>query len=341
VTEHERNIFMRAALQLLDKGECKAPPAAPTGSGSMGRTPTTSTEPSHKSILKSGLLKKASGSKLSNGGWKTKYVEIRHGDFIYEDDVSGSWGEMGKKKTIPLIADRCRCRQVKAKSDPTVFELTEYGGIRRLWRASSLEERDGWIHAINAAMVGSAGDFEGDDAGVVFSPSPNKFSPQRSPSKSGSSFSGMQRPSQKKAAQSAEQALLTPYTEGIDIFVSTRDQVYRSASDADYRSLLDSFRRRRTPFLVPVGFAKNFGKRPGLQRQSSNTISNQTSQVWKDMCRDVIVINGSRFTGIESIICGLTRTLVDCAEHIRAMQLRRQQMESSSGGCQWAGSGMA
>jgi hypothetical protein len=311
---------MRAALQLLDRGDARAPSPAV---GSAGRPPNGNTDYVHKSVLKSGLLKKASGSKLSHGGWKPKYVEIRHGDFIYEDDVTG-WGEIGRKKTIPLIADRCRCRQVKTKSDPTVFELTEYGGIRRLWRANSMEERDGWIHAINAAVVGSAGDFEGDDAGVVFSPSADAFSPRHTSSKSGA-YSGS---ASRKAAQS-ERALLTPYSEGIDIFVSTRDRVYRSSSDTEYRALLDSFKRLRTPFIVPVAFAKNFGKRPELRRQSSNIISNQTSQVWKDMCRDVIVINGVRVTGIESIICGLTRTLVDCAEHIRVMQVQRQQMESA------------
>lgn len=45
------------------------------------------------------------------------------------------------------------------------------------------------------------------------------------------------------------------------------------------------------------------------------------------MCRDVIVINGERFTGIESIICGLVRVLVDCADRIRVLQVQRQQLD--------------
>ena len=69
---------------------------------------------------------------------------------------------------------------------------------------------------------------------------------------------------------------------------------------------------------------QNYGKRPELRRASSHTMSSMASQVWKDMCRDVIVINGERFTGIESIICGLTRMLVDCAERIRLLQVQRQ-----------------
>ncbi|CAM9646373.1 unnamed protein product, partial [Ectocarpus fasciculatus] len=267
--EHERNIFMRAALQLLDKNDIKPGLVLPGGR-------VSSESGSNKCILRSGALKKASGNKLSNGGWKAKFVEIRHGEFMYEDD-STTWGDATKKKTISLVADRCRCRIVKKRSDPTIFELTEYGGIRRLWRADSQEERDAWVHSINAAMVGSAGDFEGDDAGA---------------------------------------ALLTPYTEGIDIFTRTRERVYRSRSAEEYRALLDYFVKSHTPLVVPVGFAKvcamNYGRRPELRRASSNIISNQTSQVWKDMCRDVIVINGERFTGIESIICGLVRVLVDC-----------------------------
>lgn len=244
--EHERNIFMRAALQLLDKNDIKPGLVLPGGR-------VSSESGSNKCILRSGALKKASGNKLSNGGWKAKFVEIRHGEFMYEDD-STTWGDATKKKTISLVADRCRCRIVKKRSDPTIFELTEYGGIRRLWRADSQEERDAWVHSINAAMVGSAGDFEGDDAGVVFSPSPGKYSPKTS--RINSSFSGLQKTSAKKAALTAEAALLTPYTEGIDIFTRTRERVYRSRSAEEYRALLDYFVKSHTPLVVPVGFAK-------------------------------------------------------------------------------------
>lgn len=310
---------MRAALQLLDKGEN----ATAVASGPSSKH--VSDGGSNRSILKFGILKKASGNKLAHGVWKPKYVEIRHGDFIYEDDAS-SWGEIGKKKTISLVADRCRCRPVKKKSDHTVFELTEYGGIRRLWRANSAEERDSWVHSINAAMVGSAGDFEGDDAGVVFSPSPGKYSP-RTP-KGATSFTGLHRSSGKQV--SLENTLFTPYTEGIDRFIQTRECVYQSTSAEQYRRLLNSFATSHKPFVVPVGFAKNYGKRAELRRASTHIISNQTSQVWKDMCRDVIFINGVRFTGIESIICGLVRTLVDCADRIRLLQVQRQQMEVAS-----------
>ena len=246
---------MRAALQLLDHEEIcdsnifkntstsvRALGSSSSHGGSQGR---------NKNILKAGMLKKASGNKLSHVVWKQKYVEIQHGDFVYEDDIGG-WGEHGKKKTIALIADKCRCRQLKAKNDSTLFEVTEYGGIRRIWRAASVEERDAWINAINAAMVGSAGDFEGGDAMVVFSPTPAQHSPRTTPK---NSFTRLPRSSSKKRAQ-AEAALLVPYSEGIDIFTSTRQQVYNCSSTTDYRMLLSSFTRSHSPFVVPVGFSK-------------------------------------------------------------------------------------
>lgn len=46
------------------------------------------------------------------------------------------------------------------------------------------------------------------------------------------------------------------------------------------------------------------------------------------MCRDVIVINGTKYTGIESVIRALVRSLFDAAERIRTLQLQKQQSSS-------------
>jgi hypothetical protein len=47
------------------------------------------------------------------------------------------------------------------------------------------------------------------------------------------------------------------------------------------------------------------------------------------MCRDVIIINGIRYTGIESVLCALMRTLVDAAERIRMLQIQKQQKDGT------------
>lgn len=205
-----------------------------------------------------GFLRKASGNKLSQT-WKLKSVELRHGEFSYEDEAT-AWGETAKRKTISLIADRCRCRVLKLKAEAfgnQVFEVTEYGGIRRLWLASSIEERDAWIDAIGAAMIGSAGDFEGDDASVVFSPSPNKANtllriPKHSSSivQLGKGIGGL------KKNFDIESPLFMPYTEGIDTFNRMRESIYKCTDDNEYRQLLNSLTLSQNYLVVPVSFSK-------------------------------------------------------------------------------------
>ncbi len=224
------------------------------------------------------MLKKCSDNKLSHT-WKLKSVDLRHGEFVYEDE-GNNWGEPVRRKTISLIADRCRCRPIKLRHETfghQVFEITEYGGIRRLWMVGSTEERDAWIYAINAAMIGSAGDFEGDDSYVVFNSSPSKASQiPKTPKQPSLAHISKSLSSSKKNLISDSPAL-APYAEGLDVFARTRDAIIKAKTVQEYRDILRS--ATLIPFIVPVFFTKDFGRRPDMRRQSSHILSNQTSQV--------------------------------------------------------------
>jgi hypothetical protein len=103
-------------------------------------------------VLKMGPLKKK-----SRNLWTVKYVEIRQGNITYYADSTGGRGE---RKTIHLRKRTCTC-QAAAKdctSGGFVFEVIVEGGPKRLWMAKSEEERQGWIRAINQAMIGETED---------------------------------------------------------------------------------------------------------------------------------------------------------------------------------------
>ena len=110
-------------------------------------------------ILKKGPLKMlsvGSGRRTRPGTtsrWKVKYVELRQGNLTYYED-SGKG-----RKTIHL-------RQADTVVQPSgthrhqsgfVFELLVQGSPAKFWMASSEEERQAWIRAIQSAMIGDEG----------------------------------------------------------------------------------------------------------------------------------------------------------------------------------------
>jgi hypothetical protein len=64
------------------------------------------------------------------------------------------------KKFIHLFKDSCQCRpfQIRGQQGNCSFELTIYGGQRRVWMAPSESERDAWVQSIVLAMQGCLGD---------------------------------------------------------------------------------------------------------------------------------------------------------------------------------------
>ena len=175
--DREKTIFLRAALQLLDEennaasAKYKISPLDDNHEKlraiyntadffrTKGKTEQTSGNCGNRTIrednIRFGWLKKASkgGTFASvSSVWKTKFVELRHGYFCYEDDVSGT--KKVPTKNIPLSMDVCYCQVMKMreKDGDCVFELSMRGGSRRLWQAGSVRDRDAWILSINSAM---------------------------------------------------------------------------------------------------------------------------------------------------------------------------------------------
>lgn len=103
-------------------------------------------------VTKMGVLRK----KDAKIGWRVKYVEVRKGNLTYFDNKGNEKG-----RTIHLRKRRCVCRITSSKEggqDTLFFELVVDGGRRLLWAAQSEEECQGWVRAINQAMIGEVDD---------------------------------------------------------------------------------------------------------------------------------------------------------------------------------------
>ncbi|KAG7363977.1 PH domain containing protein [Nitzschia inconspicua] len=95
-------------------------------------------------ITKMGVLRK----KHAKSGWRVKYVEVRKGNLTYFADKQNE-----KRRTVHLRKRSCNCR-----GEDLSFELIVDGGKRLLWMAKSEKECQGWIRAINQAMIGETED---------------------------------------------------------------------------------------------------------------------------------------------------------------------------------------
>jgi hypothetical protein len=102
-------------------------------------------------VSKMGVLRK----KDAKIGWRVKYVEVRKGNLTYFDNKGNEKG-----RTIHLRKRRCVCRITSNKEggQDFIFELVVDGGRRLLWTAQSEEECQGWVRAINQAMIGEVDD---------------------------------------------------------------------------------------------------------------------------------------------------------------------------------------
>lgn len=191
----ERDIYMRAALQLLDQKNL-VPSSANDSHHLFGPqdVPSSSAKPPHDDnymhdVIRLGYLKKGARSGSMNipgsgAHWKRKYVEVRHGMFTYDDYYGGTIyignsdleeltrSDNYHRRSIKLNVDTCRCRMLPARDgspESKVFEIAIKDGVKRLWLASSVEECREWVKAINAAMVG----------GVYKTHDPHKIQPPR------------------------------------------------------------------------------------------------------------------------------------------------------------------
>ena len=304
----EHKIFLRAILQLLYEREQYAIEEANVN------------DPS--STLKTGPLKKAT---IGGVFWKVKYVEIRRGVFsYYEDDISEG-GEL-QCKSLPLRADQCHCRAVKVKkrsskssqstsitssdrnknvyinrkgsddeSNPlttgAIFELTIGGGSRRLWMANSREDRQAWIRAIYGAMIGG-------------------------PVIRGDNFFKYQREGKRSSGKKLYKSKIpnrSPYKADLETYLWVQNKLKHASTKNEYMDGLTFVYGKS--FYVPVEWIKELMEEIGSPSRSSvkkkkkkklssserlgksGAISSEVSQLWKDMLRDSLSINGELYEG--------------------------------------------
>lgn len=174
IVEGERELFLHAALQLLDEREDIAI--------SLGYCPISQTS-LRSDVLRFGKLKKAvrRGS-IANATtvWKAKLAEVKYGSFIYEDDTAGinPHKSQESRKVINLSNDSCRCKVLKSSSATDyLFEIAIFGGTRRVFHASSAGDRDAWVRAINAAMICDFSFYNNRPRAEKQRPSFSEFSP--------------------------------------------------------------------------------------------------------------------------------------------------------------------
>lgn len=326
----EHRIFVKAALDLLAERDRQAPEL-----GMMDPI-----------VIKSGSLKKA--SHLMNGVWKVKFVEIRRGMFSYyenqtvgggssatssftsaaasfassssqhhhknKDDSHGGSNKGGPfgsgsgagiggsgallRKDVPLEASTCSCRAVrfheKARNfTPTgaIFELSVSGSSKRLWMAKTRADRQLWMQAIHQAMVG------------------------------GSLTRGDQ------ASTSEHRGATSPYKGDLRTYGKAQNALRAAKTRLDYLTGLRLLSDRS--LKVPVKWiAKQQSTSSGTSSSepSSNaafreeTVDVSVEQLWRDMQRDSVRINGELFRGDaghgpERIVGALVREILCLGRH--------------------------
>lgn len=251
------------------------------------------------------------------GVWKVKYVEIRRGMFSYYENavsITGSRvvggggggvpkrGELLLRKNIPLEASTCTCRAVKLHQKAlnfspggAIFELScsNNTNMKRLWMATSREERQAWMQAINNAMVGGSvtrGDCVADHRGIVRTVS-----------------------------------VRSPFRTDLRMYLKQQTSMRTARTASEYLSGLRELLNRS--LHVPV---KWIAKQVVLSNNDGSTNHNTSTmpcafqekdvdlsidQLWRDLQRDSVQINGDIFQGDnyhgpERILAALTRRLL-------------------------------
>ncbi|KAL7536245.1 hypothetical protein ACHAXR_007017 [Thalassiosira sp. AJA248-18] len=274
----EHRIFLRAILDLLSERDQLSIEADVNG-------PNT---------LKIGSLRKA--SHRIKGLWKTKYVEIRQGTFSYYDNAKQRINRNGGtadgrtllRKDIQLKASMCTCRAVKIRSvkilpsnsEGAVFELRIQGGSRRLWMANTREERQDWMKAIHNAMIG-ASVTRGDNF-VEYQ------------------IEQVDGHNQKNKNQ--------------EQYLEVRASTNRAESKDEYLPALSCLRGET--ISVPVQWIRSqLDDSPAATAFVETDISSSVEQLWKDLLRDSVEINGEvlvgeSFHGPERIVGKLTQQIL-------------------------------
>ena len=127
---------------------------------------------------------------------------------------------------------------------------------------------------------------------------------------------------------SSEGAAAAPYAEDIAKFIAIRMAIQGMTSSTAYLKLMQRLSDEGLSITVPVFYVKaslggafQMNAQDMLSRQTLLNVNN--SQVWKDLQRDTIRINGELVSGnkggAEGMVGALVRNIVDKAEAIRTI----------------------
>ena len=222
---------------------------------------------SSNNISKMGVLRK----KHAKSGWRVKYVEVRKGNLTYYADKQDE-----KRRTVHLRKRTCTC-----KGEDLVFELIVDGGRRLLWMAKSEKECQGWIKAINQAMIGETDDIRDGPLDLT-------------------------------SYQSAIDDFLSVMTSMKD--ASTRQEYLTAMNTLLYRQTSSSALRVPMTWLRQNVIKEEMTKEiPGTPHES---IKYTIRDFWESLCNTSIVINGylveadSTYSG-ERVIGALSRCILE------------------------------
>lgn len=379
----EREIFLRASLQLLDMKENNRlrDRTTPARHAVSQQKSAKSGEEENKmhDVIRLGFLKKCSHPNgLSMGGnhrWKTKYVELRHGLFSYSDcgsnrslkDLAQSeTSNSTNKRAIELVAEVCECFALS--DDPSnhsnldnseaIFVLAIKNGSRRLWMAANPDECKEWVRNIKSAILGTnllqaqlrrkydqphymqrkKADSDGetgtnDDAGseIIILEDRQSFSTTTSLS-----------------TWLSIEGAAAPYARNMSLYLELKTSFNQASSEMEFKRILRNMHKENFNITIPVLFvkvspsfvvfsttsdyfvlkSKSSENHFVLSAQDSLTSHNFigkecSSQIWKDLQRDRIVIDGDEVTGdlgAEAMVGALVRHISEKAEIIKLME---------------------
>ena len=279
----ERQLFLRAALQLLDEKEMNNNNAnnvdiSKHNNTNSNNNTNNNTHLFRGDVLRFGRLKKANRrnaiSSMAPRVWKNKIVEIKYGVFYYEDEciitskINDNNNENICRKSIILSPNTTSCREVKTKGvyENCIFKLETIGGAKRTFLASTPEDRDAWMKAIFTAMpvIPSIRNMTFASTATMVPPTINKRL------NSLINFKGNKRESGRLAfkhiGDSPDLLSLTSttslpgpaatYARDITHFCTEQARIVAAENADDYRKAVLALRELNTTIKVPVFFVK-------------------------------------------------------------------------------------
>ena len=279
----EHSIFLQTVLDLVQERDKKAP--------EVGMLDPV--------ILKAGPLKKA--SQLMNGVWKNKYVEIRRGMLSYfENNYSGTSSannsgnnhsnapgqapsedsQQLKRKDIPLQAHSCRCRPVRLHQK--AIKMAPGGAIFEL--AANGSKRLWMAKSREERQVWIQAIHNATVGGSVTQSNESELLPRRS--------------------------RRSPFRNDTRRYTKLRSSLRQAKSKSDYLSAFKETKIIRAPVKW---IAKHIETEENAFREENVEMS--VEQLWRDLQRDSVMINGERFQGDgfhgpQQIMGGVARQLM-------------------------------